>query len=93
MIPPERSQTALDALQRVLVLARDLAYGRRERALVGDVLDVAEFLCRLLADPADRTREFRSFLLDLRAVDARFGDALVLFDRAPSPAAAGAAAA
>jgi hypothetical protein len=87
MIPPERSQPALDALQRVLVLARELAYGRRDRALVGDVLDVAEFLCRLIADPRDRSREFRSFLLDLRAVDARFGEALATFDDAPALAA------
>jgi hypothetical protein len=82
MIPPERTPDALDALNRVVVLARELAYGRRERAIVGDVLDIAEFLCRLLIDPIDRTLEFRSFLVDLRAFDVRFGDALRRFDGA-----------
>ncbi len=82
MISNARAPEALDALHRVLVLARDLAYGRRDRTLVGDVLDVAEFLCRLIADPVDRTNEFRSFLIDLSGVDARFSEALSRFDRA-----------
>ena len=82
MIPPERTHDALDALNRVVVLARELAYGRRERAIVGDVLDIAEFLCRLLTDPVDRSLEFRSFLVDLRAFDVRFADALRRFDGA-----------
>ena len=64
MIPPEKHENAMAAVNAVLVLARELALESRA-ADVGQVLDVAEYLSVLMLDPGDKTAEFREQLVGL----------------------------
>lgn len=80
MISFEKSQNALRAMNHVLVLARKMAYDRVDQNEIAAVLDVAEYLPRLLADEHDRTSDFRSNIADLARHWPDFGSALELFD-------------
>lgn len=71
---------ALRALQAVLVQLRWLAYQREPHERLAELLDCAEYLPQLLADPDDRTREFRDALADLARRHAGFTLALDRFD-------------
>ena len=44
-----------------------MAYERPDTDIIADVLDAAEHLPRLMAGQADRTAEFREFLVELAA--------------------------
>jgi hypothetical protein len=81
MVRTDKLPNALYALNAVLVLARSMAYRNQPGNLVADVLDVAEYLPRLLAEPEDRTDEFRGFLVDLAAKNKDFQLAVLRFDR------------
>jgi hypothetical protein len=83
MVPNERHQNALRAMNRVLVLARSMAYERLPHEEIASVLDVVEYLPRLLADERDQAAAFRGCLEDLAARWPLFGDALEVFDRSP----------
>lgn len=80
MISAAKYQNALRAINHVLVLARKMAYDRVDQKEIADVLDVAEYLPRLLADEQDQTSAFRDCLGDLAARWPNFGSALELFD-------------
>ena len=80
MIPGIKLNNALAALNAVLVTARSMAYDGRPGKLIATVLDTAEYLPRLLAEPDDRTSEFRENLVGLVAVDPGFNFALERFD-------------
>ena len=80
MISAEKFQNALRALNHVLVLTRKMAYSRADQREIADVLDVAEYLPRLIADPRDNTSTFRNHLADVAARWPDFGTALQYFD-------------
>ncbi len=84
MVTPEKHINALYALQGVLIYARMLAAETGRRDELVSVLDCAEHLPRLLAQEADRTREYRETLVDL-ATRYRCAYVLQRFDeKAPS---------
>jgi hypothetical protein len=80
MIPTEKAQNALRALNHVLVLARKMAYDRVAHKEIAEVLDIAEYLPRRLAEEEDQTSAFRQCLGDLAARWPDFGSALQYFD-------------
>jgi hypothetical protein len=80
MVRIDKLPNALYALNAVLILARSMAY-RNQPGNVAVVLDVAEHLPRLLAEPEDRTDDFRGFLVDLAAKNKDFHLAVLRFDR------------
>jgi hypothetical protein len=71
---------ALYALNTVLVLARHMAAAGEKGADVADVLDIAEYLLRLIAVVEDRTVEFREQLAGLRDKYKQFALAVDRFD-------------
>lgn len=73
-------RAALLALNGVLVQLRWLAYQRARHELLAELLDCAEHLPQLLADPDDRTRDFRDALADLARRHDGFTLALDRFD-------------
>ena len=85
MVHARKLNSALFALNTVIVLAREMAYDERPCKELAGVLDVAEFLPRLLAETEDRTSDFREYLCHLSMMNGRFNLALERFDRdAPS---------
>ncbi len=64
MITPDKQRNALYALQNLLVYARSMAYESGDRRLA-ELLDSAEYLPKLIAEPSDRTETFRGVLEDL----------------------------
>lgn len=80
MIPTEKSQNAMRALNHVLALARKMAHDGVAHKEIAEVLDIAEYLPRLLAAEDDRTSAFRQCLEDLAARWPDFGSALQYFD-------------
>jgi hypothetical protein len=80
MISTEKAQNALRALNHVLVLARKMAYDGVSHKEIAEVLDIAEYLPRLLAAEDDRTPAFRQCLEDLATRWSDFSSALQYFD-------------
>lgn len=80
MVREDKLNNALAALNTVLVIARSMAYERRTYEEIADVLDVAKYLPRLLAEPVDQTDHFRGIIADLSAIDQRFNIAVERFD-------------
>lgn len=85
MIPDPQQRGALGALNAALVMLRQLARDGVSRAELAELLDVVEYLPRLLAHDEDRTDEFRRFLADLAGRRDEFRLALDRFDH-PSEA-------
>jgi hypothetical protein len=85
MVDPKRINNALAAVNAVLVAARAMAYDKRPHAELAEVLDVAEYLPRLLAEPEDRSAEFREQLAGLASKYPSFGVAVDRFDRTDLP--------
>jgi hypothetical protein len=85
VIPNARQRGAFGALNAALVQLRWLAHEGVEGAVLADLLDLLEYLPRLLADTDDRTGEFRKVLVDLVARRTEFQLALDRFDRPSSP--------
>lgn len=82
MIPASKLNNTYAALNAVLVTARAMAYDGIAADTTASVLDVADYLPRLLADEEDRTEAFRQSLEDLVLVNAGFNFALERFDNA-----------
>lgn len=80
MVKNEKLPAALYALNGVLVLARSMAYSSRSGDEIAQVLDIAEYLPRLLAENQDRTDDFRRFLVQLAQADQDFQLAVDRFD-------------
>lgn len=80
MIKENKQNNSLAALNAVLVIARAMAHEGCPMEQLIVVLDVAEYLPRLIAAPEDKTDEFREVLFDLVNLDERFGFALERFD-------------
>lgn len=72
---------ALAAMNAVLVAARAMAQDGCPHDHVVDVLDVAEYLPRLLAEPVDRSAEFREQLVGLASKYPSCTFALERFDK------------
>jgi hypothetical protein len=72
---------ALAALNSILVAARAMAYDQRPYGELGDALDVAEYLPRLLADSEERSTEFREQLAGLAGKYPSCAVALERFDK------------
>jgi hypothetical protein len=81
MIANDKAGAALYALNTVLVLTRALAQAGRSGAEIADVLDVAEYLPRLMAAADDKTSEFRRFLVQLAEQHGDFQLAVDRFDK------------
>lgn len=79
MIAKDKQAGAIQALHRVVIRARTMAYQRVDHAKIADLLDTAEYLVAMLNDTREMTASFRSNLAELAA---RYGcqDALAAFD-------------
>lgn len=80
MIEPTRMNNALAAVNAVLVATRAMAYEKRSHEELAEILDVAEYLPRLLADPEDKTAEFREQIAGLATKYPSFTFAVERFD-------------
>ena len=80
MIDALKQNQALQALHRVLIEARLMAYEEQDSAKMADVLDWAELLPRLLAAEEDKTSEYRSTLAAIAENHPRFAPALTAFE-------------
>ena len=80
MIRPEKIESALRAINFVLVQARRMAFERESYDTIANVLDVAELLPMLLVERADTTEEFRGCLESLVEISPSFGVVLQYFD-------------
>jgi hypothetical protein len=85
VIPDPQERGAFGALNAALVQLRRLAHEGAEGTDLAELLDLVEYLPRLLADDEDRTDEFRKVLVDLVARRADFQLALDRFDRPSTP--------
>ncbi len=65
MIIPEKTENALRVIQRIIILARKMAYDEADHIKIASVLDDAEYLPGLLLDEKDRTKEFRKFIVGI----------------------------
>jgi hypothetical protein len=65
MIIETKQKQALNAIHRILVLARFMAYQNEAAPKIAKVLDYAEILPTLLSANEDRTEEFRTHLQGL----------------------------
>ena len=82
MIAETKKIQALGALNWVLVQLRMLAVRDTPGQELAELLDLAEYLPRLMADPQDRTVEFRDVLLDFVRRREDFRRALDRFEAA-----------
>ena len=80
MLRADKVQNGLCALSRVLVLARTMAYDQAKPGDMAEILDVAEYLPRLLAAEDDQTDAFREQLVGLARRWPDFESALECFD-------------
>jgi hypothetical protein len=78
-------RAALHALQLVLVIARKMAYDGDAHRDIAEVLDVAEYLPRLIFALDDRADDFRAQLQGLAEQWPEFARALACLDE-PDPA-------
>ena len=62
MIIEKKQKKALNAIHRILVLARFMAYQDEPTSKIAKVLDCVEILPTLLSANEDRTEEFRTHL-------------------------------
>lgn len=84
MIPQDRFQPALDAIQYLVVRARLVAYERGEGELAR-LLDHIELLPNYIADDEDRTAEFRQMLESAVETCEGCAGALDVFDKLEAP--------
>lgn len=80
MVSNAQEKGALGALNAALVLLRQLASDRIDGAELAALLDLIEYLPRLLAADDERSAEFRQVLLDLTYLRPEFQLALDRFD-------------
>lgn len=82
MVRADKLQSALYALNAVLVVAREMAYEAKPTGDIARVLDIAEYLPALLARPDDRTDEYLAHLVDLANQNDAFRLAVKRFEQA-----------
>ena len=81
MIPADRMNSALYALHVLLVELRSMAFSETSPAVMAEILDWAEAMPFLIAQPdEDRTESFRSHLRAAAEACPRFRRALVAFE-------------
>jgi hypothetical protein len=81
MIPPEKLNSALYALHLVLVELRSVSFSGEQASVVAELLDWAEAMPFLIAQPdEDRTHSFRSHLEAIAELCPRLRRALVAFE-------------
>jgi hypothetical protein len=82
MIEPEKLNSALYALHLVLVELRSMSFGGGDQKVMAELLDWAEAMPYLIAQPdEDRTRSFRSHLQAIAQARPSLRRALVAFDK------------
>ena len=84
MIGEDKTANALFALHGILVLLRKWAYGGESPEKIASILDTAEMLPRLMAQPEDRTVDFERYLADIARRYPQFSMVLTRF-RDPVP--------
>lgn len=80
MIDSGKVQNSLKALNLLLVATRRMANNQQAYVDLAVILDVLEYLPRLLADPRDQTQAFRGCIDDLAKRFPEFRSALEAFD-------------
>jgi len=80
MVAEGKQMAALAALNATLVIIRHLSRDADTATRIAKYLDTLEYLPRLLADPHDRTDDFRQALVGLTHAHASFAFALHRFD-------------
>lgn len=81
MIQPDKLTSALYAMHLVLVELRSMSFAGEDPGLIGEVLDWAEAMPYLIAQPdEDRTSAFRNHLSGIVEKCPRLGRALAAFD-------------
>jgi len=80
MVPSTKLNNAFAAINAILVGARAHAQQGGKLEELAEVLDVAEYLPRLLAEPDDRSAEFREQLAGLAAKYPAYTFAVERFD-------------
>ena len=81
MITAAKQKQALDAIHRILVLARFMAYQNEQTTRIAKVLDYAEILPTLISVDEDRTEEFRTHLEGLASEFQSASGILIEFNR------------
>ena len=71
MIIAKKQKQALNAIHRILVMARFMAYQNEQTAKIAKVLDYAEILPTLISADDDRTEEFQTHLKGWRVEGSR----------------------
>ena len=84
MISPEKLNSALFALQALIIKAREMASQQENYAKIADILDYTEELPRLIASKEDNTNLFRDILVEIAEKHNSFY-ALQKFDLHPVP--------
>lgn len=62
MVAPEKINSALKAIQHLVILARKMAYDKEDHARIAALLDGTEYLPGLMLEEEDRTEAFREYL-------------------------------
>lgn len=62
MITPDYYKKSLNALHRILIMARFMAYKNETQVKIAKILDYAEILPTLISADEDRTDEFQMHL-------------------------------
>jgi hypothetical protein len=83
MITKRKQKQALNAIHRILVLARFMALQNEPQPKIAKVLDYAEILPTLIATNEDRTQEFRVHLQGFASEFSQGIGILEEFDREP----------
>jgi len=65
MIPEDKFENALYALQELLIFARSMAYAKKPYKEIADILDTAEYLPYLIMNDKDETERFRMHLQNM----------------------------
>lgn len=81
------SNNQLDAIHRIVVRARLMAYRREDPTKIAALLDDAEYLISL-ANGGDKSEEFRCFLRDLGRRYPELAGVSVLFEESLARSAA-----
>jgi len=62
MIDDNKFQSAMRAIQGVMIVARSMTYRAATHDRIARLLDHGEYLPGLILDPTDRTADFESYL-------------------------------
>lgn len=79
MIKKHKQESALKALQAVIIRARTMSYENEDHRKIADILDGAEYLTALIYNKEDQTDAFGNYLQDIAKKHNCF-NSLELFD-------------